>query len=329
MGEAHAHSLLAFPSERRLEVGAQELADTRMALEAYVARTPIMQCWLKELPHDAPLYLKLENLQLAGGVQLRGVLNYVRSLSPAELARGLVTGAAGHHGEAVACAAYLVGTHARIYVPKPAATPDYLSRLRQWNAAVVVRGGTRDDAVRSAVARSRRDGSQFIHTFADRPFVVGYATLALEIVESLPRLQVLVMSSAVRGAHLSGVALAVKQLRPDVRVIGVEPAEAPVTYDSLRAGRLLDVPADTPPGATLAAQVTFDLIRRCVDEMVLVSRAEVAATLRVLWQRLEIAADLAGATAVAAVLTGKIDLTEMSGSCLCAVVGGRGEEGLF
>jgi threonine dehydratase len=184
----------------QLNLSAAEAAQRRLA--TYIKRTPVAEAWLPAASgRTVRIYLKLENLQVAGGAHARGVLNAVLRLPRAQVARGLVTtDGTGHHGATVAYAGWLLGVPATIYVPRGAATPDHLQRLRGWNAAIVVGGRTWDETYRTALLRAQRDRLAYIHLFDDPSLIAGYSTLGLELLDALPDLGVLVMTAAAGGA---------------------------------------------------------------------------------------------------------------------------------
>jgi len=311
-----------------VDLGAVHEAQAR--LRPYVRRTPILQAWLPATPRAevVPLRLKLENLQVAGGAAVRGVLNFVLSLPPEQLARGLVAASWSNVGSEVAYVGHLLGIRTTVYVVRPLATRESVAAIERWGAEVVVQGTTWDATERLASERAADCGSAYIHPFADPAVIAGNATVALDIIESIPDLATLVVPASGGGGLISGVALAAKETNPAIRVIGVEVDRVALFYHSLRAGRPTDVPRTARRlGPRRPEPINFDLVRRYVDDIVLVSDQEIIETLQVLWQELEVSASLYGVTPVAAVLKHRVSLPASGG--LCAMVGASGQEGLF
>jgi threonine dehydratase len=184
-----------------------------------------------------------------------------------------------------------------------------------------------DDAHAAALADAAAEGLTYVHSFADPEVVAGQGTIALEIEEKLPGVDLLVVAIG-GGGQISGVGTAARLLRPDVRVIGVEPVGAPTLYESRRAGRLVELDAITTKAGTLAPRksdpYTFDIIRRVVDDIVLVTDDEMKDAVRFLLVNAGVGVELSGAAAVAAVLTGKIDVRAARRPC--ALVCGAGAD---
>lgn len=268
------------------------------------------------------------NLQIAGGADVRGVLNFALSLPPEWLARGLVTPSWGNAGSAVAFVGNLLGVSTTVYMVRPFASGEKIAAIERWGAEVIVQGTTWDATERIASEHAASRGQAYIHPFADPSVIAGDATVALDVIENIPNLATIVVPASAGGGLISGVALAAKETNPAIRVVGVEVDRVARFYHSLRAGRPAEVSLPSRRlGPRWPEPINFDLVQRYVDEIVLVSDAEIMDTLHVLWQELEVSASRFGVTPVAAVLRSRIALPT-SGS-LCAIVGASGEEGLF
>jgi threonine dehydratase len=309
-----------------------ELADVRAARErigARVRRTPVLRAApLREPLGDGELWLKLESLQVIGSFKARGAVSKLTTLAPSALARGLVTASGGNHGLGVAYAGWIAGVPVTIYLPgnTPAAKA---RKLRAWGARVVVAGAVWDDANAAALAAAEREGLTYVHPFGDPAVIAGQGTLALELLEDLPELDTLVVAIG-GGGLISGVGVVLKALRPAIRLVGVEPEGAPTLHESLRAGRLVELDAIRTAATTLAPRrseaLNLDIIRRTVDEIVLVDDDAMRAAARWLWHELGVAAELSGAAGVAALRTGRV--RTRPGERGCAVICGAGTDGL-
>lgn len=300
----------------------------------HVRRTPVLRAEpLLRRPGAGPasagsLALKLENLQVTGSFKARGAVNKVLSLPPERVARGLVTASGGNHGLGVAYAGRLSDAPVTIYLPANV-PPAKAEKLERWGARVVWEGEVWDDADRAARAAAENGGLTYVHPFADLEVVAGQGTLALELLEDAPETDALLVSIG-GGGLISGVAAAAKRKNPLLRVIGVEAAGAPKIFESLRAGRLVELSEIRTRANTLAprtsAGLNFDIIRDCVDDVVLVEDEEMAEAARWLWFETGVASELAGAAAAAAFLFGRARLAGARNPC--AVVCGAGTDGL-
>jgi threonine dehydratase len=207
--------------------------------------------------------------------------------------------------------------------------PAKAEKLERWGAQVVWEGEVWDDADAAARAVALDSGRTYVHPFADPAVIAGQGTIGLEILEDDPAVDVLLVAIG-GGGLISGVATAVKALRPQIRVVGVEPVGAPKITESLRAGRVVTLDRIATAANTLAprssAELNFEIIRRTVDEVVLVSDEEMRDAARWLWFETGVAAELSGAAALAALLAGRVAVETQR---VCALVCGAGTDGLI
>jgi threonine dehydratase len=302
-------------------------AATRIA--PHVRRTPLLAATSLRQPltHDGGLLLKLECLQVTGSFKARGAVNAVASLGD-DARRGVVTASGGNHGLAVAYAAWLVGAPATVVVPSTTSAAKR-EKLARWDAEVVVQGDVWDDAHAAGLARAARDGRAYVHPFADPAVVAGQGTIALEVLADAPEVDTLLVAVG-GGGLIGGVALAARGLSSRVKVVGVEPTGAPTLFESLRQGELVTLPRITTAAGSLAprrsAALNLELARRHVERVVLVDDEDLRAAARWLWFELGVAAELGGAAAVAALLSGAY--APAAGERVVAIVCGAGTDGL-
>jgi threonine dehydratase len=310
-------------------VDLSSLQDAARRIAPHVRRTPLLDAGA--LPGGEPgsrLRLKLENLQVTGSFKARGATNRMLTLPPEQVARGLVTASGGNHGLGVAYAGRLAGAPVTIFLPAnvPAAKA---AKLARWGAKVVRVGEVWDEANQAALAAAEREGTTYMHPFADEQVIAGQGTLALEALDDEPATDLMVAAIG-GGGLIAGVATAVKERRPEIRMIGVEATGAPKIHRSLRAGRVIELAAVTTAANTLAPrsshELNFAIIRERVDDVVLVTDEEMYAAARWLWFEAGIAAELSGAAALAAILNGRISLAGVRSAC--AIVCGAGTAGL-
>jgi threonine dehydratase len=292
-------------------------------------RTPMISAiGLKHpLPYPMTLSLKLELLQVSGSFKARGAISKVRTLTAQETRRGIITASGGNHGLAVAYAGHVLGVPAVIYLPENV-DPDKLRKLEEWRARAVIAGATWDSANQHALAAAERDGLAYIHAFADPLVIAGQGTIALEILEQSPGVDTIVVAIG-GGGLISGIAVAAKALDPAVRIVGVEPTGAPTLKASLEAGAIVSLGQITTSAITLAAgrtePINFDIVARHVDDVVLVSDDEMRLAARWLWSEFGVAAELSGAASIAALMTGRIAISD--GERVCALICGAGRDG--
>lgn len=314
---------------RQPSVGLSEIEAAAERLAGRVRRTPVIRAApvLEEIT-AGDLYLKLECLQVSGSFKIRGATNTLLSLGEAELARGLITASGGNHGLGVAAAAREAGVPAVIYLPT-STPPAKAEKLRAWGAEVIVEGAVWDDANGRALEAASRRGLTYVHPFAQPTVIAGQGTLGLEILEQVPDVDILLVSIG-GGGLISGIATAVKARRPSVQVIGIEPTGAPTLYESLKAGRLVELPAIRTAANTLAPrrseEINLNIISAFVDDIRLVEDDDMRRAARWLWFELGIAAELSAAAALAALMTGAVKAA--AGRTVVALICGAGSDGL-
>jgi len=276
----------------------------------------------------ANLLLKLENLQPTGSFKVRGASNTLATLSDAEKAAGLTTASGGNHGLGVAYAAALAGAPSVIYLPT--STPEAKARkLETWGAEVRWEGAVWDEANVAALSHAAASGMTYIHPFADARVIQGQGTVALEVLDTAPEVDTLLVAIG-GGGLIAGTAAAAKAMKPGIRVIGIEPVGAPTHLESRRAGEVITLEKIETKAGTLAPrrsdQLNFELIQQHVDDIVLVEDPDMEAAARWLWREFAIATELSGAAAIAALMTGAVK--PEAGSTVCAIVCGAGTDGM-
>lgn len=257
------------------------------------------------------VWLKFENLQMTGSYKERGALNKILTLSAEECERGLVAASAGNHAQAVSYHATQRGISTQIVMPL--ATPlNKVMATRRFGGEVVLYGANYDEACDEAMRRCTELGRTFVHPFDDDAVMAGQGTLGLELMEQVPEMDVLVVSIG-GGGMISGVACAIKEANPKVRVIGVQTARLASMQAAVRQGK----PVTLPVASTLADGIavrragerTFEMVRRYVDDIVTVEEDEIAAAILLLLEREKTLVEGAGAAPVAALLHKKVQVT--------------------
>ena len=300
-----------------------------LRIRGRVRETPVIRTEPLSQPIAAGrLLLKLENLQVSGSFKARGATNTILSLDKQDVARGLITASGGNHGLGLAASARAAGAAATIYLPTntPKAKAE---KLTAWGAKVVFEGAVWDQANAAALAAADRDGLTYVHPFARPSVIAGQGTVGFEIMNRYPEIDTVVVAIG-GGGLISGVATAVKAMKPEARVIGAEPTGAATLHGSIEAGRLVELAEIATAANSLAPrkseQINLDIITRWVDHIVLVSDAEMLAAARWLWFELGQAVELSAAAGIAALMTGRLQTS--ADENVCVVICGAGTDGL-
>ncbi|MBL1065789.1 threonine ammonia-lyase [Streptomyces sp. 7-21] len=252
----------------------------------------------------APVHLKCENLQRAGSFKLRGAYVRIAGLTAAERERGVVAASAGNHAQGVALAASLLGVRSTVFMPEGAPLPK-MAATREYGAEVRTHGQVVDEALVAAQEYAERTGAVLIHPFDHPDVVAGQGTVGLEILEQCPEVRTIVVGMG-GGGLAAGIAVAVKRLRPDVRIVGVQAEGAAAYPPSLAAGR----PVPLPRMSTMAdgikvgcpGEVPFRIVAGLVDEITTVTEDQLSAALLLCLERAKLVVEPAGASPVAALL---------------------------
>jgi threonine dehydratase len=294
-----------------------------------VVRTPVLSSRTLSERAGGRVALKAENLQRTGSFKLRGALARIRALGPAAAA-GVVTGSAGNHAQALAYAARVRDVPCEVFMPARAAIAK--AEAAAALGAVVQLGGTSvEECVEAARAQALESGMAFVHPFDDPDVIAGQGGVGLELLEDVPDLAMVVVPVG-GGGLVSGIALAVRDARPEVRVVGVQAAPCAAVAESLSRGE----PAEVRAGLTIAdgiavkrpGELTLGLISRLVDDVVVVSDDEVGEAMVLLLERSKLVVEGAGAVGVAALLAGRVRPAEQ-GSTAVVLSGGNVDAGLL
>ena len=254
------------------------------------------------LSNDCNIYLKTENLQVTGSFKVCGAYYKISQLSEEEKAKGVIACSAGNHAQGVALAAAKNNIKSLICIPSGAPISK-VEATKSYGAEVCLVNGTYDDAHDKAVELQRESGATFIHPFDDEQVIAGQGTIGLEILDQLPELDAVIVPIG-GGGLISGVAFAIKQLRPDVKVYGVQSAGAPSMYLSVAHDKIETLPGVNTISDGIAVKTpgdnTFEICKQYVDEIMTVTDDEVATAILTLMEKQKLVAEGAGAVSVAA-----------------------------
>ncbi|MGE0237829.1 MAG: threonine/serine dehydratase [Parvibaculaceae bacterium] len=306
-----------------------DIEAARRRIAPHIRRTPIIALDQLQSPLARPIRvtLKLESLQVTGSFKARGAMNRLLGAPQGEIANGITTASGGNHGLAVARTAFAAKVPARIFVPTNV-SPAKVAKMKAWNAEVEIVGDEWSRSNEAALAHAAKTGAAYFHPFADPLVVAGQGTLGLEILEDLPDIDAILIAIG-GGGLISGLATALKERRPAVRIIGIEPEGSPTLRASLDQGHVVTLDQVTSRVPTMSCRRTderiFETVRRNVDDIVLVSDEAMAEASRFLWFEMGIAADLSGAASLAALRRNLPQLADRRH--VCALVCGAGAEG--
>ena len=306
-------------------VSVEEIMAAYSQVRHVVHHTPVMTCRsLSDRCEIAVgnLLLKMENTQRTGSFKIRGAYHRLSNLSPEHKALGVIAASAGNHAQGIALAASLTGIKSTVFMPEFASIAK-IAATRRYGAEVVLEGSNFDEAVQAGKERALQTGAPFVSAYDDDGIITGQGTCGLEIVEDVPDVDTVLICVG-GGGLFSGVATAIRALRPNARIIGVQAAGAPAAVESWKAGRLL------PKGSvqTIAdgiaikspSERTFRYIQEYADDMVTVEDSEIARAMLLLLERAKTVVEPAGAVGVAALLSGKVKVT---GKTVVTISGGN------
>ena len=272
---------------------------------------------------DCELYLKPENLQNTGSFKLRGAGYKISQLSDEEKAKGVIACSAGNHAQGVALAASKCGIKSLICLPDSAPISK-VEATKGYGADVCLVEGVYDDAYAKALELRDQMGYTFVHPFDDENVIAGQGTIGLEIINDLDDIDAVIVPIG-GGGLISGVAFAIKSIRPSIKVYGVQAAGAPSMFNSIRDGQIQTLPSVSTIADGIAVKkpgnITFDMVNKYVDDIATVTEDEIAAAILALIEKQKMIAEGAGAVSVAAAMFGKFPI--QGKKVVCVVSGGN------
>ena len=285
-------------------------------LKEVARRTDLI--YAPELSHDTQLYLKTENLQVTGSFKVRGAYYKISQLNEEQKKAGIIACSAGNHAQGVALAATKMGIRSTVCMPDGAPLSK-VEATRRLGAEICLVKGAYDDAYAKALEIQQETGATLIHPFDDEQVVAGQGTIGLEVLEQLPDAEAVIVPIG-GGGLISGVAFAIKSLNPNIKVYGVQAANAPSMAQSRREGKqiTLNTAATFADGIAVKhpGDLTFALTQQYVDDVVTVSEDEIAAAILTLMEKQKLVAEGAGAVSVAAALFHKVPIQGKKTVCI-------------
>jgi threonine dehydratase len=290
------------------EVSLSAIVKAADVLKDVVRRTPLDSSRLLSEMTGSDVLLKLENLQRTGSFKIRGAYVKIHSLSDSQKKRGVVAASAGNHAQGVAHAATLLETKSTVVMPE-GASPAKIDATKAYGAKVVLHGKVFDDSLEMAKQIARKEDATFVHPFDDPDVIAGQGTVGLEIMETQSDVDV-VMVPIGGGGLISGVATAVKSMKPKARVVGVQSEAFPSMYMTFKTGKLVPFRAEDTIADGIAVKqpgkITYKLVKKYVDDVVLVSDTQIAEAIFLVLERMKLVVEPAGAAAIAASMAGLV-----------------------
>jgi len=311
-------------------IGLREIQDARRLIRNEVNKTPLVRSqYLSDLC-SSDAYLKLENLQVTNAFKIRGALNRMMNLTPEEKARGVVAASSGNHAQAVAIGAEKLNLTATVVVPET--TPRIkVEKIRKHKVELILHGEKYDYAEQYAHKLAEERGATFISSYNDPLVVAGQGTVGLEILEELPTVDSIIVPVS-GGSVLSGVAVAAKSIKPEIEILGVQPETVAAMYYCLRAGKIIDVEmkhtiADGLDGNIEKGCITFEIIQRYVNEILLFNEDTIRKMIRLLWEKEGQIVEASGAISIAPIVETPKRFTGKR--TVAVITGGNIDDALF
>ena len=301
-----------------MDLPLEEISKAKERLKDTIHKTKLEKSTTFSEMTGAEIYLKYENQQKTGSFKIRGASNKIAALCERGEIKAAVASSAGNHAQGTAYASRVHGIPATIVMPK--STPIAKANATEgYGAKVVLYGDCYDDAYAKALEIVEKEGATFIHPFDDLEVMAGQGTIGIEILEDLPMVD-MVITPAGGGGLLAGVAACIKQINPRIEVVGVQAEGAPAIYESFEKKELVSTPTVRTIADGIAVKTpgtnTIEIINKYVDKMVTVSDAEISSAILMLIERTKQVVEPAGATPLAAVLSGKLDIKGKKVACV-------------
>ena len=303
----------------------EDIKKAQDTIKDIVKKTDVLESVKLSSMTGANIYYKCENLQKTGSFKIRGACNKIANLTEEEKSNGVIASSAGNHAQGVALGAKMNGIEATIVMPATAPLAK-VSATKSYGANVVLEGLVYDDAYAKALEIQKESGATFLHPFNDEYVIAGQGTIGLEIFEQMNNKVDTILCPIGGGGIISGIAVAAKALNPNVKIIGVQTANIPSMYESMKSGKVTTAFKATSVADGISVktvgELTFNIAKDLIDEVVLVEEGEIAEGLLFLMENQKVVAEGSGAVTTAAILSGKYKPAENE-NVVCIISGGN------
>lgn len=307
------------------KVTLQDIKDAKETIKDIVKKTDILESAKLSAMTGANVFYKCENLQKTGSFKLRGACNKIANLTDEEKVNGVIASSAGNHAQGVALGAKMTGIKATIVMPATAPLAK-VTATKGYGAEVVLNGLVYDDAYAKAVELQKETGATFLHPFDDKYVIAGQGTIGLEILEQLDGNVDTIVCPIGGGGIIAGIAVAAKGINPNIKIVGVQTANIPSMQESIKNGEVTTAFKSTTIADGIAVKtpgnVTFEIIKELVDEVIVVEEDEIAQGMLFLMENQKVVAEGSGAVSTAALLSGKY-VPQKDENVVCIISGGN------
>ena len=307
------------------KVTLQDIKNAKETIKDIVKQTDILESAKLSSMTGANVFYKCENLQKTGSFKLRGACNKIANLTDKEKSNGVIASSAGNHAQGVALGAKMTGIKATIVMPATAPLAK-VTATKGYGAEVVLNGLVYDDAYAKAVELQKETGATFLHPFDDKYVIAGQGTIGLEILEQLNGNVDTILCPIGGGGIIAGIAVAAKGINPNIKIVGVQTANIPSMHESMKNGEVTTAFKSTTIADGIAVKtpgnLTFDIIKELVDEVIVVEEDEIAQGMLFLMENQKVVAEGSGAVSTAALLSGKY-VPQKDENVVCIISGGN------
>ena len=308
----------------------RDIKNAEEKISPFILKTP--QIYSSSLSSNSKnIYLKLESMQITGSFKLRGATNKLLHLTEEQKSKGVIAVSTGNHGKGVAHAAQKLGIKSKIFMSELVPNHRRIS-IADLGAEIIISGTNSDEADYNAREYAKKNNVTLIHPFDDEKIISGQGTIGLEMLESLPNLDTVIVPTS-GGGLIGGIAIALKKQKPDIKVIGVSMKRGPSMYESLKAGKPIDVIEEETLADCLGGSIglenkfTFDIAKETIDDFVLIDEDEIAEGIKYNFEKHKIITEGAAATSI---MVAKNQLSNCLGkNIVCLICGGNIDSELF
>ena len=303
----------------------QDIKNAKETIKNIVKQTDILESVKLSNMTGANVFYKCENLQKTGSFKVRGACNKIANLTDKEKSNGVIASSAGNHAQGVALGASMTGIKATIVMPATAPLAK-VTATKGYGAEVVLNGLVYDDAYAKAVELQKETGATFLHPFDDEYVIAGQGTIGLEILEQLNGNVDTIICPIGGGGIIAGIAVAAKGMNPNIKIVGVQTANIPSMHESMKNGEVTTAFKATTIADGIAVKtpgnVTFEIIKELVDEIVVVEEDEIAQGMLFLMENQKVVSEGSGAVSTAALLSKKY-VPQQGENVVCVISGGN------
>jgi len=292
---------------KNVRIDINHIKDAKKALKPFIKKTTLKYSNFLSSLCQGTIYLKLENTQLSHSFKIRGAFNKILHLTPEEKQKGIITCSSGNHGLATAIAAKKLDIAAKIVIPET--TPrKKVDKIKKYNVDLILYGDY-DEAEQKALELAHKEGKTYVSGYNDPDIIAGHGTIGLEILEEFPEVEKVLVPIG-GGGLISGIATTIKNKNRAIEVIGAQSEASPVMYESLKAGKILkseevkiqDSIADGLSGGIEEGSITFTIVQKNVNKVILVKEESIKEAIRLLWEKDSQVVEGAGAVGPAVVI---------------------------